>query len=899
MTRKTVFSDEERDWMEDYMDEYRENSTERNLNDWFLFLTPLWFLAFPESPTPEELASCGGNANEAAMHPDCVQRRSERMEVRNWFGNNSRVRPSGPAVPGLARPARSCILKPARKPKKPQLYQAWMRVAMADKDLKTTFDEAWKKAKGEGWSKKQSLKFQRQFADEHMPHSDPITMAAVHAYRDHGYLLKDESLISFDDDKEETRYRLASAKQEAINNLPFTLTRMLDSWALETGWHFSIIAGGPLPSLGGKLRTLYYGSGVDRAGHRFATSNAKFREEWEGSFSSFCERSWTKEQCAQLDIRSAEDRDSSEDAEASSSSSCASVAATDEPQPACIAATVEPQPAPVTATVEPPPAPVVATVEPQPAPIPATVEPPPAPVPATVEPPPAPVPTSVESQPIPVPAAVESQPVPVPAAVESQPVPVPATVEPQPAPITATIEPQPAPVAGFIQDATGAIARPGLAAREVLQPMNIDMTYMDPAAFQYPNTLNFGTVDPTVFSAFDSNYGAMDPMFYGSSAYPQDFSYMNALLDLPSIPEHPSGAVAALHSPVPPASVALLPPVPPASVALLPPAALGSAHLSPVSTSLSESSATVPTTCQPISSDVTGKAATANEPDVRSCAEILPPPTTAADPSPTLPPPTTAADPSPTLPLEKARVTSSNSNRPVSVRVSTRTPKIKINGANGFVVDFSLSTAKLVKHIRASPDLPDYFVDTVAFVADSVTRADFHAMLRAFILFESKGRFDSRKGSTTSAMRPSMTTKWMSTKRTEYTVVSANPVADAQAWCGWYTAIQPDWRRKDAMPHSRELPIDQAPDFPEIKTGRNGVVVVLLTLVWIFLGASAQGDSDVCSKVFEAVDDMTWMLTTAMKGRGDTETVSRPRKRAAKPNDENLQPAKKMRRTRA
>ena len=43
------------------------------------------------------------------------------------------------------------------------------------------------------------------------------------------------------------------------------------------------------------------------------------------------------------------------------------------------------------------------------------------------------------------------------------------------------------------------------------------------------------------------------------------------------------------------------------------------------------------------------------------------------------------------------------------------------------------------------------------------------------------------------------------------------------------------------MPHGRNLPVGSpaALDFPEIKTGRNGVVTVVLALVWIHVAANA------------------------------------------------------------
>ncbi|EIN11589.1 hypothetical protein PUNSTDRAFT_131749 [Punctularia strigosozonata HHB-11173 SS5] len=978
MTKKRVFTDAEEEWMESHMDDYRDNSSQRNLDDWFLTLAPLWFASFPEPPTAQELASCGGNLGEAMAHPDCVQRHSSRMDqVRNWFGNNCRVRASGPAIAGLARPVRSRILQPQQKPKKPQLYQAWIHVALSHPETRAVFDAAWEAAKKSGWSKKNSLKFQRQFAEERIPTTDADTMRAVNEYHNSGYLLKNQALISFDDNAEEARYQQALAKQEALNNLPFTLMKMADSWSLETGWHISIIAGGPLPTLGGKIRTLYYGSGKNRQGKEFSAANPAFKDQFEGAFAAFCDGSWTNAQCAELDIRPKEERNSPVDAGASSSCKAGSPALDTSPvstppgssPPACAISTAkapavvtnEREPAPaITATTESSPAPVDVTTEsappsdrttarsqsdaaptPRSSPAPATttaIEPvlaatalgsPPAPAatapgpplapaatapssplapaatapssplaPAATAPssPPAPAATALGSPPAPAATALGSPPAPAATALGSPPAPAantagslaaPAvpTAEVEPGPVAATAEFAPAPIVPFIdngpplpqasdyifppidgiapvsgtaQAALGTIPHLGLPARQVLQPLNVDMTYQNAEQFPYPNTTNFDIMDPTAFnSAYPQGY--MD-QFNALAMFPQDFSYMDALLALPDVPEHPIGPVVALHPPN--ASV-------PDTLALLPSA-------SPVAPTTSESSTITPNAAE----------STLSAPHV-DCNQGADEGTAANDSTAANTPPSATTSPSP-------------STAPVltSVRASKRTPKIKING-NGFVVDFSLSTADLVKHIRASSDLPDYFVDTIAFVTDSTSQADFHAMLRAFILFEAKGRFDSRKGSTTSAMRPSLTTKWLSTKRTDYTVVSTDPAGDLQAWFGWWTALQPEWRRRVATSLSREAPANAASDFPEIKTGKNGVVAVLLTLVWIFLGASAQGDSTVCNRVTQAVDDVTWTLTMVTQGRGEIEPAKRPRKRAAPTNNENVKPTKKRRESRS
>jgi hypothetical protein len=89
------------------------------------------------------------------------------------------------------------------------------------------------------------------------------------------------------------------------------------------------------------------------------------------------------------------------------------------------------------------------------------------------------------------------------------------------------------------------------------------------------------------------------------------------------------------------------------------------------------------------------------------------------------------------------------------------------------------------------------------------------------------------------------------------------------SWQAWWAELQPSWRRRPVMPHSRTLP-DGPPLFPEIKTGRNGVVTVVLTLVWILSAHTttprAPGANDLMKNIQEAMEDVTWVLTIAAKG---------------------------------
>jgi hypothetical protein len=71
------------------------------------------------------------------------------------------------------------------------------------------------------------------------------------------------------------------------------------------------------------------------------------------------------------------------------------------------------------------------------------------------------------------------------------------------------------------------------------------------------------------------------------------------------------------------------------------------------------------------------------------------------------------------------------------------------------------------------------------------------------------------------------------------------------------------------MPHSCKLP-EGTPSFPEVKTGRNGIITVVLTLVWILVSYNAvpqsQDGNDLRENIKEAMNDVVWVLTVAAKG---------------------------------
>lgn len=80
MTRSSVFSDAENDWLKARLDVWRVTASKI---DFILKTAPPFFKIFPIEPTPEEIASCGGDVSQAMLHEDVVQRYKERKTASN------------------------------------------------------------------------------------------------------------------------------------------------------------------------------------------------------------------------------------------------------------------------------------------------------------------------------------------------------------------------------------------------------------------------------------------------------------------------------------------------------------------------------------------------------------------------------------------------------------------------------------------------------------------------------------------------------------------------------------------------------------------------------------------------------------------------------------------------
>ncbi|EIN03596.1 hypothetical protein PUNSTDRAFT_139477 [Punctularia strigosozonata HHB-11173 SS5] len=891
MTRSSVFSDEENEWLKKKLDEWRDAKSKI---DFMLKTAPLFFKTFPIDPTPEEIASCGGDVAQARVHENVVQRYKDRKaQIRTWFGNHSRERGSGPEIPGVKRPE----------------YQAWQRLFYHNEDVQAEYKVAWDQAMKEGWTNDQQVKFQAQFAQQHLDAADPQVLKAIQDYRNEGYLQRDDlSLPEGVQDTEDTR-------RAAIDNLPHTIAAAAESWHRQTGLQISIMVGGPFPrSETAEIQTMYYGTGKNLLGCEFVDANSDFKTDWRDTFHTFCEGSYTSQERMRRRVAVAADNSSKPGSAPAATSSGVLPQADENTPPIGCALPAALAMRPHDTAFKPVNKPVEDTsINPQllgliPFSNDAHIETP-APVPVTQE---LQAGQAVSSQtPHSQPASASLPPItvlaaPLPAAPEvasgSQDILAGAAVGATLSPTTSSPLP-----ASTSPSSIAALAAPLPAAPEV-------------AAGSGDVGLAGGVVETSAPQDHTTPSLTITPL-QPVSAFPPPVIVLAA--SLPAAPEAASGSsdlhvagtaigTSVLQDPatLSPATSSSLPAKasPPSITALATPLsaalemAAGSGDVglvgAAVGTLAPQDHATPPSTT-PLSqsastSSLSVSAPAVRGPDVDSTgnavrSSVVKDATDDSSDDPIIPVTYSDLDEEETalLPADKSQR-----------RASSRPKKLKITGGEGCTLDFSQPTFDLVKNIALSKDLPEYFMGAVAFISEAVTEPAFINMLRAYILFEAKARFLSRNSVTKSLMRPSMTSKWINnTKRTTYMVTCDDPQKDFFSWNAWWISLQPSWRCRPSAPLSRAVPRGQNTDFPEIKNGKNGVVVVVLTLAWIFLGAMARNEGGVNVKVLEAVEDVTWVLTLATKTPATAAVNELRSAKKASINDENDVPAKRTRRS--
>ncbi|KAI0692694.1 hypothetical protein C8T65DRAFT_586407 [Cerioporus squamosus] len=105
-------------------------------------------------------------------------------------------------------------------------------------------------------------------------------------------------------------------------------------------------------------------------------------------------------------------------------------------------------------------------------------------------------------------------------------------------------------------------------------------------------------------------------------------------------------------------------------------------------------------------------------------------------------------------------------------------------------------------------------------------------------------------------LRPTAIANWMRLDRRVHAKIPKLPPVEeyAASWWAWWLSLQPEWRAMDSA--GRPLRSGEGPWDDLVQPGQNGMLLVLLSLVWWhgLVSESSRGDWDA------AVRDVAWVL---------------------------------------
>ncbi|KAM6491452.1 hypothetical protein JOM56_013021 [Amanita muscaria] len=257
MTRRTWCTLEQRTWFDDLLAAFVKAKETKGTTDFIADTCTKYAAKWPlDPPTEKELADAGDEkkAAERKIYEslECLAQLVSTQRIKNWFNNHTRA-----WAPGVGS-CKVLNLRAARKLMQPwQAYQSlyW------ENELKEKVNAAWitYTAGLQEGMKLDMTKFQLRNAKIQQWYAEvsPDVKLKVEEHRQN---MKAKGLLGNSENR---------GFQRAIDKLLRTLQTAAEALARQTGWHVSIIVGGPTPRLTGQLRTLAVHHGATQGGLNF------------------------------------------------------------------------------------------------------------------------------------------------------------------------------------------------------------------------------------------------------------------------------------------------------------------------------------------------------------------------------------------------------------------------------------------------------------------------------------------------------------------------------------------------------------------------------------------------------------------------------------------------------
>ncbi|PPR06473.1 hypothetical protein CVT24_002573 [Panaeolus cyanescens] len=261
-------TEDQEEWLRQKIPAYNQAKASKATKPFFNGVYRDWFKSWPcASPTTAELEKARGSLITAQKD----RRSKDEKRVRQWFYNHANLNQTTTVVQSR-QPKPSTSSRPLIKvPGQPKLLQEWQayqsmtyqtqwKSIVAEKY--EDFTRKWKAANPgrkievswfEFMTKFMKEKYEEVVAD---PENGAKVKAEVEAYRQEA---KAKALKMMQSNTNE-------AKQLAIDKLPKYLMDLSQSLTDQTGWHVSIIIGGPMPRANRAIRSLSYHNGTMPSG---------------------------------------------------------------------------------------------------------------------------------------------------------------------------------------------------------------------------------------------------------------------------------------------------------------------------------------------------------------------------------------------------------------------------------------------------------------------------------------------------------------------------------------------------------------------------------------------------------------------------------------------------------
>ncbi|TFK46466.1 hypothetical protein OE88DRAFT_1739359 [Heliocybe sulcata] len=292
--RKPWALGETRDWLQVQLPRFKKAQDDKDLVGFWRQILEEYFDRFPVILSAEEEA-------ESEMVRKALKQEQEEKwsnQVKNWFNNNRNIGKTGDNRKKVLR----LISEKKKRIPSQQAFQRlyWDQISPLLNERMPEFEDL-----AHGPRKAKRLALQREIAETLLAEASDEVKERVEKERENG----GHADVSEEGDE---RVKKALLYQDGIDCLHKTLQTAFSSWSQQTGFAFTVLAGGPCPQLGGKIMSFSVSEGQTGRGNDFEHCISDFEKRIMEPFEKFLVKVFPPdvcEECSLCEPREYEDKD--------------------------------------------------------------------------------------------------------------------------------------------------------------------------------------------------------------------------------------------------------------------------------------------------------------------------------------------------------------------------------------------------------------------------------------------------------------------------------------------------------------------------------------------------------------------------------------------------------------